>query len=318
MPILFYYGTDDYLIDQAAKSVVEIATTTAWGEFNLSRLDGSDPAVWNTALLHCTTPPFNGGQRTVLIRNATSLNTKFTDQAIATLETLLEQCEGALLLITYYGTLDNRLKAVKRLKDAAQVQTFDALAPWETEKLQHRVRSQSAQLDIRIDAKMVQVLTDAVGTNTRRLVSELQKLKAYDANELSPGLVRALVDCHTQRSHQVAEAVVNGDLGLGLKLLNELLDQHESPLKVLAGIIRPIHLWFTVKALSRSQDKAIADHAKINPYRVEHLRQEIAGVELGLLKRLLAELLRAEVAIKDGYEPRSTLELALIRGVGVA
>lgn len=313
MTTLFYYGTDSYQVEQAVASAVEIAARGDWGQLNLSRLDGADPDVLRTAYNHLSTPALGSGQRVVVVMNPGCFTGKVSQPVIEALDQVLARAGDGLLIFGLHGTPDKRLKPVKRVLSVAQAQVFDQIAPWETERLLKHVRTQAAQMDLRIDGTTARVLADAVGNDTRRLVAELTKLKVLGSEPLTPELVQGLVDCQTQSALQIADSLRRGNLTAALITLNDLLTQHEPPLRLLATLIRQFYLWVQTKTLEHDPDPMVATIANLNPYRVKYLKQDVKRVSLAQLHQTLSELLRVEVALKEGADPRLALEQGFVR-----
>ncbi|NJK59429.1 MAG: hypothetical protein HC918_03090 [Oscillatoriales cyanobacterium SM2_1_8] len=111
-------------------------------------------------------------------------------------------------------------------------------------------------------------------------------------------------------------ALLAGQTGLALSILQDLLANNEAPLRLCAALVGQFRTWLLVKtALEAGErdERAIAEFAELgNPKRLFFLKAEIKNVAAESLQRALAELLTLEWALKQGADETSTLQTQIV------
>jgi len=186
MPIHLLWGDDEAARNRAVEALVQKLVDPAWASINLSRLDGNDPAQAAQALEEARTPPFGGGARVVVLQRS-----PFCSACPAE---LASQLEASLPLIASDGHLllcsatkpDARLRTTKALRQVAEEQSFVLPAMWDGEGLLELVQRTAGGLGLRLDAEAGEALADAIGSDSTRLASELEKLSLYSQSGAAP------------------------------------------------------------------------------------------------------------------------------------
>lgn len=170
------------------------------------------------------------------------------------------------------------------------------------EWIKGRARHHGARLK---DDAVAQALSAYLGNNLRLLDNELEKLALYaDGQPITLDDVEALVP-------QVREAVVfelvdalgTGNPKVALRLLRSLVDeQRESPLYVLAMIVRQFRLMIQVKELAQGgvAPGGIASELKLHPFVAEKLSRQVRGFNLPELRTAFLQLAGLDAGIKHG------------------
>ena len=231
--------------------------------------------------------------------------------------TLPQLPDTSVLLLTSRKKPDQRLKSTKLLKKLAQFQEFSPIPPWKTDLLIRRVREVARSLDIAIAPAAAERLAEAVGNNTRQLVTELEKLKLFvGEQQVGVAAVEALVTTTTQTSLQLAKTILQGDTATALSLVDDLIARNEVPIVISATLIGQFRTWLWVKLmieLRERDEKAIAQAAEVgNPKRIYFLRQEVSRISLAQLEQTLPILLGLETQLKSGGDAIATLQMKVI------
>jgi DNA polymerase III subunit delta len=318
MPILLFWGDDEFELQQAAIELQKNTVDAAWASFNFDKIAGEQPAGTITALNQAMTPPFGSGQRFIWLVN-THVVSNCSEGILTELErTLPNLPETTVLLLTSPSKPDGRLKASKFIQKQATIREFASIPPWKTAEIGQQVRQFAHQLGVKLTKEAIELLAESIGNNTRQLYSELTKLSllAFDRPEaLTAADVSSLVMATTQNSLQLATALRQGDLGSSLSLIHALIQRHEPALKIVATLVGQFRTWLWVKVLTEdgSTDEEIAKEAEIgNPKRLYFLRQDLQKVSVPQLQQVLPELLRLELALKQGQEPEMALQTMAI------
>ncbi len=314
MPILLYWGDDEFALNQAAIELQKNTVDAAWASFNYEKIAGEQPAGTIQALNQAMTPPFGSGQRLIWLVN-THVVSQCSESILAELERTLPDIPATTtLLLTTTNKPDGRLKASKFIQKQATVREFALLPPWKTAEIGQQVKQLAQKIGVNLTKEAINLLAESIGNNTRQLHTELTKLSLFAFERPAPltvNEVSSLVMATTQNSLQLANALRQGDLGSSLSLIHALIQRNEPALKIVATLVGQFRTWLWVKMLTEAgaSDEEIAKEAEIgNPKRLYFLRQDLQKISVGQLRRILPELLLLELALKQGQEPEMVLQ----------
>jgi DNA polymerase III subunit delta len=318
MPVYFYWGDDDFRLQQAVKQLREKVLDPTWASFNFDRIGAEQADGLMVALNQVMSPGFGGAARLVWLVN-TSLGQRSNDEILAELSRTLPHIPAeSHLLLTSNSKPDGRSKAVKLLQQYGEVREFALIPTWKTEDLLKNVRQMAQQAGVKLSADAQELLTEAVANDTRQLLMELEKLQLFaQGRELSAAEVGRLVTTSHQNSLQLATVIRQGDTPQALGLVADLIRQNEAPLRIIASLTRQFRTWMWVKLLSEAGERdpqVIAKAAEIgNPKRVYFLQKEVQRLKAAQLLETLPLLLDLEVSLKQGAEPITTLQTKVIQ-----
>ena len=286
MPIHLIWGDDEAARSRAVEALIADRTDPAWQSINLSRLDGGDAAQAAQALAEARTPPFGGGDRVVLLQRS-----PFCSQCPAELGQQLEAClelipDTCHLLLVSPGKPDARLRTTKAL---------------------HQLHL-AAELGLRLEPAAAEALSDAIGSDSARLASELEKLALYvGAAPITAEAVHALVGSQAANALQVGDALLAGQPAEAIALVDALLAANEPALRIVATLSGQIRGWLWVSLLDRQGEQDVNVIAKAagigNPKRIYVMRKQIRGRSPARFLSLLSQLLEVESALKRGSDP---------------
>lgn len=319
MPVILYWGEDDFAIAKAVNAIQQSAIDSAWQSFNFEKITPDRDDATIAALDAAMTPPFGTGKRLVWLVD-TTLMQQCSEQLLTELERTLPQVpDTTILLLTSKNKPDGRLKSTKTIHKYANVQEFSLIPPWKTEELTQRVQIVAKELGLKVTPEAVELLAESVGNNTRQLYLELEKLQLLaggEGQQIDRSMVASLVVANTQNSLQLAAAIRQGDVGMALHLVSELLSHNEPALKIVATLVGQFRTWLWVKMLleeGEKDDRVIATAAGLgNPKRLFFIKQELQATTAERLAASLPKLLDLEFNLKRGSEPNSTLQMHAI------
>jgi DNA polymerase-3 subunit delta len=326
MPIHLFWGDDEAARNRAVEALITKQVDPAWSAINLSRLDGNDPAQAAQALDEARTPPFGAGARVVLLQRSPFCN-QCPAELAAVLEANLELIgEACHLLLVNPAKPDARLRTTKALQalikaGRASEQSFALPAMWDGAGQVELVQRTAASLGLTLERAAAEALAEAIGSDSARLASELEKLSLYasstarassvstnQATTITLAAVEALVGGRSTSALAVGDALLAGKPAEALALVEALLQANEPALRIVAALTSQIRGWLWVALLEQAGERdpaAIAKAAGIgNPKRIFVLRKQIRGKSAQQILALLSRLLEVEAALKRGSEPR--------------
>ena len=319
MPIHLLWGDDEAARTRAVDGLIERLVDPAWAAINLSRLDGNDPSQAAQALEEARTPPFGGGARLVLLQRSPFCNqcpAELADQLEASLELIPESCH---LMLVNPAKPDGRLRTTKVLQKLAKAgsgavfeQNFALPANWDGAGQVELVARTARELGLQLEPAAAEALADAIGSDSARLASELEKLSVFVAGAGQPAAitlaaVQALVGGQSTSALAVGDALLAGKPADAIALVDALLAANEPGLRIVASLTSQIRGWLWVALLERKGENDVAVIARAagigNPKRIYVMRKQIRGKPPALFLRLLGQLLEVEADLKRGADP---------------
>jgi DNA polymerase-3 subunit delta len=313
MPIHLLWGDDEAARSRAVETLVAERTDPAWQSINLARLDGNDAAQASQALEEARTPPFGGGDRVVVLQRSPFCNqcpAELAEQLEAALPLIPANCH---LVLVSSGKPDARLRTTKALQKLvkageAREQSFQLPAVWDGAGQIELVQRTARELGLQLEPAAAEALSEAIGSDSARLASELEKLALYvGAQPITAAAVAALVGSHATNALQVGDALLAGKPAEAVALVDALLAANEPALRIVATLCGQIRGWLWVSLLDQQGENdvnAIAKAAGIgNPKRIYVMRKQIRGRKPARFLALLGQLLEVEAALKRGSDP---------------
>ncbi|MCU0530351.1 MAG: DNA polymerase III subunit delta [Cyanobium sp. Prado107] len=333
MPIHLLWGDDETARGRAVEALITELVDPAWAAINLSRLDGNDPEQAARALEEARTPPFGAGARVVVLQRSPFCNqcpAELADQLEAALELIPASCH---LLLINPAKPDGRLRTTKVLQKLvkagrASERSFPLPAVWDAAGQVELVTRTAAELGLSLEPAAAEALAEAVGSDSARLASELEKLSLFTSPEagspagtaaaITAAAVRALVGGHSTTALAVGDALLAGRPAEAIALLDALLEAGEPALRIVATLSGQIRGWLWVALLDRQGEQDVAAIAKAagigNPKRIYVLRRQIRGRQPERFLGLLSQLLEVEVQLKRGAEPGAAFRDGFLLG----
>ena len=319
MPIYFYWGRDDFRLNRAVADLRNQTLDPQWASFNYDKIPPEQTNGPIQALNQAMTPPFGMGKRFVWLQEATVCQRCPEDLLQELDRTLPVIPETSVLLFTSQSKPDGRLKSTKLLQKYTEIREFSTIPPWKTDLLVQQVHQMAREAGVKLTPAAAELLADSVGSNTRQLFNELEKLRLYigDCSQpLNPTMVSALVLANTQTSFQLASALRQGDTVQSLSLVTDLINRNEPALRIVSTLVGQFRLWLWVKLMleiGEGNEKEIAQAAEVNnPKRIYFLQKEVRALPLAKLQQTLPLLLALEASLKRGADELATLQTKVI------
>ncbi len=325
MPIHLFWGDDSAARDRAVASLIEASIDPTWSSVNLSRLDGSETGQAEQALEEARTPPFGAGMRVVLLQRSPFCNacpSELADRFEATLDLIPDSTQ---LVLTNPTKPDGRLRTTKAVqkrvkKGLASEQKFQLPAIWDGNGQRQLVERTAEELGVKLESEAVSALVDAIGNDSARLTMELQKLSLHAESHgharVSGEAVKTLIEGQTTNALAVGDALLEGDAGKAISLLDALIDAGEPALRIVATLTGQIRGWLWVLLLEQQGERDVAVIAKAagigNPKRIYVMRKQLQGRTSQRCLTLLGRLLNVEAALKRGTRPSDAFRDGLL------
>ena len=357
--VYLMYGEDEYLVSAKAQEIVNVLVPAADRALGLEVIDGMADTVDGAvrALSECIealqTVGLCGNRKAVWLRDVNF----FTDNAIGVSEAvksrvgdLTSALKAGLLpqhvLIVTSSRIDKRSAFYKTCKERGEVDEFSIpdkgyLAERQAAK---RVGETLSRSGLRMKEGAFDAFLEKVGTDTRQIVNEIEKLDVFTGERK----VIQLSDVETVTSSSrnaltwdLADAVGRRDLGRALEVLRQLMFQKESSIGLIIGLenrIRDLTVyrealdkgWLSMAERSRGSilkweavpaevdcrfsEEFNRDPRTIHPYRAARLAEQANLFSMRQLSECRQLVMDAHVKLVSSSVPQLlTLELLLIR-----
>ena len=324
MTIYYFWGDDDFVIEQQVNDLKKQHLDPNWLQFNLQKFAGDKEESVRDGLIEAMTPPFGAGDRVIIFTN-TTIGQQCSEELLNELKRTLPQIPDTTQLLFISTKKPNgRLKSTKAINKHAQVKEFSLIPPWQTDALINKVRQVAEEKGVKITRNALEILANCVGNNSLLLWQEMEKLATYQGNNQQPldeQIIKVLVNVSNQNSLQLSEAILNKNLGYALDLAKNLLNSNEPALRIVATLVGQFRTWTIVKTAIESgekDDKQIAKIADIrNPKRIYFIKKQIRQQTAKQLQKSLPILLELEAGLKLGADPLTILETKIIELVSL-
>lgn len=300
MPSYYFYGNDEFAIEQAVHTLKQSLQVSS---INCCIIRDAKESEFSRALDIALTAPFESGDRFIWLRNFPSISPNHP--LYSSLETVLTASLRATHLI--FSSSDSPTHLFKQW---TQIKQFNRLPPWKTDQLHHWIQTAATQFGLRLRSETIQVLQQAIGNDPRALHHALEKLVLYsngDSTQLTPAVVGDLITSTTATALDLSQALVEGNQEEALRLTTQLISLNEPVLKIIRTLANRFRLWLCVRSLLEAgvQDPIqIAQIANIrNPNQVYFLRQLLRNTTSSQLCQWLEVLLETEFDIKSSPVP---------------
>ena len=359
-PVHLVAGDDEYLIDQKARSVVDALCPAEEQTFGLEIIEGGmdlvDEAVsaLSSVIEAVQTVGFYGGRKVVWLRRALFFGEKTrtgkSSEVKNSVESLTRLIKNGLpdghVLVISAVKVDGRTAFYKACKAGAEITEFKT--PDRPKEADQSAMDQAAAAWRNVEMKpgghgILQEFVNRVGPDTRRLISESEKLSTYlgrDRRTVDENDMAAVVSPGRESiTWDLADRVGNRQTGEALKVLRQLLFQGEKPIGLIFGLesrFRDLALFreymrrnwlrmegsdrykkpvWSVDAEGEAYFASLArDPRKGHPYRTVVLLEQATRYTLRELLTAQQELVRThEKMVSSSLPPGTLLELFILR-----
>ncbi|HMP76804.1 MAG TPA: DNA polymerase III subunit delta [Kiritimatiellia bacterium] len=254
-PVWLFWGQDEFFISRQARALVDRLCPPDQQALGLETIEGradksSEVAI--RALQRCrsgvATMGFFGASKTVWLRDADFFNEGFVGRQVAVkaeVAKLVEELKRGLppgqRLVISAAKVDKRSAFYKTCLSTGEVQELSAPEkPSERERyFRDVVQDLLKEVGLRAEGGAAEFLLAKVGTDTRQLFKEIEKLSIYAGarKTITEEDVRLIVSSTRESAGwDLADAMGDRDLSRTLETLRQLLFQGEKEFLLIMGL----------------------------------------------------------------------------------
>jgi DNA polymerase-3 subunit delta len=322
-PLYLFYGTEDYLMEEATRRVIDAALAEDEIDFNLSVFDLGEITI-EAAIDDAETIPFFGDYKVVLVKEPIFLTgqkdkTKI-EHDLSRFQAYIENPppHTIMILTAPYEKLDERKKLVKQIKKNGFV--FQA-KEMDDRTIKGWIEKRFAQNDVNISSEAIDRLVQLTGPKLLILANEIDKISLYAGTEteVNKEIVTKLVARSLEQNiFDLIDKVVKRKLSAALSIYYDLLEQKEEPIKILSLLTQQFRIVLLVKILLQKGygQNQIASQLKIHPYRVKLAVETARDFQQEELQAMIDHLADADYIMKTGQMDKVlTLELFFVKSI---
>jgi len=308
-PVYFFYGDEDYLIDNLIKSIKEKVVDEKTKDFNYDFLY-ADEVDGNDILNLITSLPMMTDYRLVIIKSVQKLS--ISDKRI--LEKYLDSPVLSTVLVLTANRVDRRKKFYSKLvKKSTWVECKSIYEDTAVSWIIKRFRKQN----IKIPKSAAAIIVQLVGTSLRSLDNEIKKIITYTEEKelVDEETVYQIVGFYRDFNvWNLNDAVGDKDYISAYKILHYFMEEGVSPAFLLMELTGRVILLMKIRIML---DKGMNKYS-IN--KVMHMKnfflnlyiKQAKNFSLSELKLSLQALQFADQSLKTGYiKPKMVLTLII-------
>lgn len=288
--VFILWGEDKFLVDKKVTTFAD--SVSNFREFNLNEVyDISD------GLTNALEAPFGSPNRVVIVKQTIKADD------IELFERYLPIPKTSTLVIVCDGKPDERTKVIKLLKTQGEIIGYEIIPDWKEDDIRRHILKISQHLEVKISADAIDALMAVTGSDTYRIVSELEKLYIYkDGEKIEKADVMEMLPDISGNIFKCISAIARNEIQEAIALIDALFQANEHPIKLHAAMVSTIRTWLFVKELTGKVDNtSIANEAGIgNPQRVYFLSQEVKNIKVEWIVKCLIGLSELEFKLKRG------------------
>jgi DNA polymerase-3 subunit delta len=313
-PQLLLHGEEGYLVDQAARLVMNTIVPADSRDFNLTVVHGRD-LKGHELVDQARTLPVFASRRLVVIRNAHEASAEQMEAFSAYLE---DPVPETFLLVTA-ATVDKRRKFFQKFAQVGEVIEFKRLYE---NQLPQFIRDRARDAGRTFTGPALKLFCRRVGNNLAEVMGELDKLTSYVGEREyfeEEDVAEVVSDTRVESVFALTDALGSGDRATALRLLQRLLDDGQPPLVILSMLVRHFRqLWKTRELLQQGvPQKDLPRRIGINPYFLGNLMAQAKRCAEAPLREVFPRLLAVDQALKSGGDARAHLEGLVLALCGV-
>ncbi len=260
------------------------------GDLAYEKLDGEEVAA-ERLIEAANSLPFLIPQKLVVLR-APSAQKQFTEN----IESILKAVPETTQLVILEPKIDKRSVYFKVLKAKTDFRELNEL---DQGKLSNWIVQYAKDAGGTIKTVDAQYLIERIGQNQQMIAGELDKLLNFEAN-----IARQSIDLLTEPSPQstiftLLDAAFSGKAQKVVEIYLEQRKQKVEPQQIIAMLAWQLHVLAVVKTAGDKSIDQIAKEAKLNPFVVRKTMNIARQISLPKLKKLIAEALKLDVAVKS-------------------
>lgn len=317
MSVYFYYGDEDYNIEQAINEKKKLLDKN-FSAMNFKTYDNPSFAELISIL---RTTPMMFGKMLIVINCLDYFSTSFEDaqnkqieEALSLVSEEVDIIFTAILPRNEGKKIDSRRKLFKLLSKQNS-QEFKTIPTYKTDDITFWINKYARKIGIKVEQDACLTLIEQIGNNLREFVNELDKLKLSVYPEKIVTKKDVKNNCITNEDlFNFTDYLMKNKVDLAiLEFRKLLLKKHE--MEILSALQTMLRKWILIKMNEKKMSIfEISKLAGMHEFVVKKNIEKLKPVSLKALVDLKQNLVNAEYKIKSGqaFNSKEVIENAII------
>ena len=304
-PVYLLFGAETYLRDLAAKTIADFSFVDAsLRDFNENEFSLNQSDNLQYALASAEQMPMIASRRVIRITEvkigATAAKDNLKEDYEEILTAYLKRPAETSVVIFVADELDKRRRMAKLLIENSVAVEFAAL---EENDLRKWIRDEVSKQNADIDDKAVNHLIGLIGSDARKITSEIEKLAvaALPDKLITYDLIEALVpNSREQSNFDLTDQLLAKNKTRALHTLKKILDDGAEPLMLLGLIANNFHRLFLAKEMMNQgvERKEVARIMRLPYGKQEDFLATARRTDAREFSRIMRRIAEADIAIK--------------------
>lgn len=320
MSVYFFYGDEDYNIEQEIKKLKKKLLDKNFSAMNFKTADNPN---FPDLISLLRTQPMMFGNMMIVISCEDYFAKALEDKQLEEISKALEDNSESLCIIfsailprNEGKKIDSRKKIYKIITKYATSQEFPTFKTYKIDDISNWINKEAKKHEITLEKDATLALIEQVGNNLRELSKELEKLKllAHPKTVVTKKMVRE-ISISNEDLFTLADYLLKGDKGHALLEFQRLLDKTH-PLGIMSALQTMLRKWIVIK--SKSKEKSLFEISKLtgqHEFIVKTTLEKMKNTPLKDLVTLKQNLIEAEYKMKSGQSINAIdeVETALLK-----
>ena len=310
MPLYFFWGDEDYLIEKELKALKKKVLGDKFDALNFRVLDNPDFLTFDETLR--TSPMFFGDVLYVIkcdkyfleSKNKIRLDDKQNDILCESLSRIADRVNIVLLCLIPRGEKkkpDSRKKIYKTVAKVADVKEFPSYKVYEDYKIAPVLKNLAKEKDILIPNDVITLLIQYCGSSIRNLDAQLEKLKlyCYPQKQINVDMVKEV--CFAGDDiFSLPDLILKKDFTAALEQISKMIEKSHY-LEILAFLQTSFTNLLKIKVFSKNFSSFdISRKTGQHEFVVKKNMEKLRNIDFDELLRIKFNLTNVEYLLKTG------------------
>lgn len=307
-PLYYFYGDNDFLIDEFTKLIIDKNVDESIKCFNLDILDATNIRMRDLMGV-VSAYPLNSDRRVVVVKQFKKLLT--SDNNINLIRRYIENPLATTILIMIGEKLDMRTSIAQLLKNRCIMVEFKALYD---NQVPDWIKKRVKYFGKDITDSAARLLADYVGNSMREINCELEKLNLYIGDKAIIEIDDVVDIVGMSKAYNIfalQKAIGERKISEAIFILENLLGRGESPVGVVAILSKYFHKLWMIKSANLTSPM-IVKFLNMQKFVADEYERSAGNFSLGEIENAVMQLLKTDEKLKSsGSDERLLLTLLI-------
>jgi DNA polymerase-3 subunit delta len=308
-PVYYFFGTDDYLMEDAFEKIKKEALTGGFASMNYHVYEGKTLEAGDLVSTASTMPAF-AEWRLIVVKGADSI--KAAQEKILAEYVKDPSPSTCLVFLSSSSKADRSSAFIKTLEEKGFLKACNRLGDGE---LLRWIKDDAARQGKKISPSATAKLLQTTGNRLRDVKGELDKIVLFVGDKAEIGdkdVEESGLDCREESIFGLSDAIGKKDVKAAFRVYARVSD--EEPIKVLGAVSRQIRTLLKIKSFLRKGEPASKLPSLVGlfpKHADDYVRRSRLFTERELVEAI-SKLAKADTDFKTGRVPEAVVLPRLI------